>query len=1001
MNDMRKSKSTRQAGYSLVEVLVATAIFTIIFVAALMIYDRSNKVFKESVESSDMQQSTRVAFDQLAADLRMTGFDYDRDGRPFGLLGVELWQPDTDYQLGNVVQPDPPNGHAYVVVASGKSDTSPPTWPDAIGDTVDESSGLQWKNKQVLQYQQPDEQLEYMGATAVTVRGNLDYETDGANDNGREDGGSGGPDLESEYFPVVTTANDEIVTYALKSADSTKNTDEIVFYADTYTPRQVNPADKKAEKEVKITGVDLSNANPPYTLYRYTLNDNGTPDDGTPLADNIRSLNFRYFRDTAGTVEVAANGGAGVYDGANPSETVERQARREIRAIHVNLVGMNPQPDGAYTNPADTVTPHHRTYQLESMIVPRNLGRRGMKELSVDAPGKPVIKVVCMGSCNVAYVTWEPPIKGEVITYNVMYDIDTLGGYELEDVGNTLEAYVGKFLVPNKDFYFKVQAINPNGFATSDNEVVIKNINRTQPAAPTGAIATGGADDGATYPAEANQITVTWPRVNQNQAPLNQLQCSDGSTRTQQTIPGNEQMNYRLYRSTDPNFDPTVVDPDTVVVFNENSTLQPVFSGNDLVFTDKTAANCISYYYRLQAVDGCVADPNYNDPADVDTATSGFYPPVGTAATLFEGRAESSAAPAKVANVSILNDSCAGNSNVNCNVTVAWTKVATDVNAAPIFVNEYRLTIERFDPDPLTGGWKQVSTVTTTDGVTQEELSGLSKLDLYRFSAQALQCTIAGAASDLIYWPCEFTASVDAAPTTTFGGAGTQDAPYVINVPSSLQVTVSGGVASKIEVWSGAGGDPEIQTGSLTTATFGIPDPPDDQPTPIYINTTLEGTVCAKLTVVWVEDEAPPSCPSGVIVANLTGNTITLSLTNTSTIHTLTLQKMRIKWNRNEAANNTTLQSVLVDGTSSTFVSKTLVDPIYDEVWTPPLASTLSPGETSFPIALGFNLPGNQKLAVNPVKQICVRYQSQQGDVSTCGFTIAGNTATPAACTVP
>ncbi|HSN67873.1 MAG TPA: prepilin-type N-terminal cleavage/methylation domain-containing protein, partial [Thermoanaerobaculia bacterium] len=269
MSHTRFHSSTRQRGYSLAEVLVATAIFTIIFIAALLIYDRSNKVFKQSVESSDMQQSTRVAFDQLASDLRMTGFDYDRDGRPFGLLGVEPWQADTDYQIGNVVQPSPPNGHAYVAIASGKSGGSPPSWPEDSGDTVTEASGLKWKEKQILQYQQPDEQLEFMGATAITLRGNLDYESDAASDNGREE------DLESEYFPVVTTANDEIVTYALKSHDDSKNDDEIVFFADTFTPRKVHPAEGEDETEVKIEGVDLSNENPPYTLYRYTLKADG------------------------------------------------------------------------------------------------------------------------------------------------------------------------------------------------------------------------------------------------------------------------------------------------------------------------------------------------------------------------------------------------------------------------------------------------------------------------------------------------------------------------------------------------------------------------------------------------------------------------------------------------------------------------------------------------------------------------------------------------------
>ena len=77
-----KLQLSRQRGMSLAEVLVASAIFTIIILAILMIYDRSNRVFKTSVESAEMQQSTRAGFDRLVSDVRMAGFDADRDGVP-------------------------------------------------------------------------------------------------------------------------------------------------------------------------------------------------------------------------------------------------------------------------------------------------------------------------------------------------------------------------------------------------------------------------------------------------------------------------------------------------------------------------------------------------------------------------------------------------------------------------------------------------------------------------------------------------------------------------------------------------------------------------------------------------------------------------------------------------------------------------------------------------------------------------------------------------------
>jgi type II secretion system protein J len=72
----------RNSGFTLVEILVATAIFAVIMIAALMMYDKNQQVFKQSVEAADMQQNARVAFDKMVADVRMAGFDFNRDGEP-------------------------------------------------------------------------------------------------------------------------------------------------------------------------------------------------------------------------------------------------------------------------------------------------------------------------------------------------------------------------------------------------------------------------------------------------------------------------------------------------------------------------------------------------------------------------------------------------------------------------------------------------------------------------------------------------------------------------------------------------------------------------------------------------------------------------------------------------------------------------------------------------------------------------------------------------------
>lgn len=99
-----KSRRTSEAGFTLSEVLVATAVFILIFTAALLIYDRSNRTFKQSVEAAESQQSTRVAFDKLVSDVRMAGFDYDRDGTP-SMYATEVWRPSTFYNFGDTIVP--------------------------------------------------------------------------------------------------------------------------------------------------------------------------------------------------------------------------------------------------------------------------------------------------------------------------------------------------------------------------------------------------------------------------------------------------------------------------------------------------------------------------------------------------------------------------------------------------------------------------------------------------------------------------------------------------------------------------------------------------------------------------------------------------------------------------------------------------------------------------------------------------------------------------------
>src|SRR5947207_13699520 len=145
-----KTFSPRQDGFTLAEVLVATAIFTIMIIAGLLIYDRSNRVFKSNVEAADLQQSSRVAFDKLVSDVRIAGFDFDRDGFPNGTL-ASVWTPNFAYQVGNLIQPASADGFTYICTRSGYSGPSAPTW--ATGTVTEQNvqggqQAAQWLRKE-------------------------------------------------------------------------------------------------------------------------------------------------------------------------------------------------------------------------------------------------------------------------------------------------------------------------------------------------------------------------------------------------------------------------------------------------------------------------------------------------------------------------------------------------------------------------------------------------------------------------------------------------------------------------------------------------------------------------------------------------------------------------------------------------------------------------------------------------------------------------------------
>lgn len=1009
-----------QRGYSLAEVMVAMAVFTAIVLAALMIYDRSNRVFNQGVQASDMQQSTRVAFDKVVSDVRLAGFDYDRDGIPFGAM-APAWTPSTGYVAGNLVQPNPPNGYVYQCANGGQSNTSPPSWPTSKTCTTFSDGTVTWACKDQVQYQQPDEQFEYAGESAITLRANFDYETATGPcvtsgtpipcENGREKA------LESAQFPLVTTNNSEIVTYALvsNSNNSNANKDSVVFYADTDSPRDVNPSTKKKEAKVTITGVDLTNNYPPYTLYRYTLDSTGAP-VGTPIADNIRSMTFSYFTDNAGTVALATPlpYGNGQYDGAAPDTQInERDARASIKSVRINLVGMNPSPDGAYTD-ADAAASHYRKYQLASLVVPRNIGKHGMKEFSTTVPGTPTIKTVCTAGCNAVYVTWEAAITGgDVDSYNILYDVGNCGGnvsYAIaEDAGTNLAGYATK-VTPGQQYRFAVQAINKYGAATSSNCIAATVLNTTQPGDPTALDASGSAT--GVYPIVAGGVHLYWPPVTLNNTSNATMDCSDGTTKAEPNVSPGESVRYRIWRNKNQSF--TVPDPNdsstwtsgTKLVLSETSATQPAPSGTNLTWTDVTLpmGSCIDYFYRIQAVayPCCNAD-SLNKSGNKTMAASQVFPTSGNAV---KGRTETTATPDLPTGVGISNLSCSG---AVCDVKVTWNKVVADTTGAFMFIDSYIATLYQQD---VLGNWTVVDTNTTFNGSSSTTFNNLNTTNIYKVTVKAKDC-VTGGESLPAFWPCNWNGgTITVGAPVSYGGSGSSGNPWVIQYPSNILVQTTSPI-QKVDfaVFNGPTqiGTTQTINGPASSFNFSVPQTPDGITCKVHITmTALAPSTCVINQDYWVVDQAAPGCAlkdvntDPTVMSWTSGNNyVDVILKNNSTDQ-LTPLKAYVKWdnsNQGPAKFSSGISSIKFDnsgtateGMTATCASANVVADV----------SAASPGkinasQTNYVLRVTFAVQSGKSLSGNPISSVCIQYRTPFGDVKTCSVAPnAGNCAIPA-----
>jgi prepilin-type N-terminal cleavage/methylation domain-containing protein len=413
----------------------------------------------------------------------------------------------------------------------------------------------------------PDEQLEAAYATAITVRADFDADDPIEFDLPEQTlAGTGAA------FAAVSTGNDEIVSYVLAKPDG-NSTDTLAFGADVgATVRDASIED------VTVGNVDLTQSDPPYTLYQVVLENDPSGCCGTsfarriPIVDNVRSLRFRYF-DRSGT-ELAAPGG---------EETPEAiAARASIRRVGVEIEALTRDADPHWVDADDSnpATRKFRKFELEGEVTPPNLGRGAIRDLQADLvpPSPPNSPWLYPGHCGGLFINWQPnPAQDDVAYYRLAYGVDSGAMDGLRSA--LLPGLFVDGLGDDTAYYVSLQAIDASGNVSIPGPLELVTTSNTN--TPLGVLALnsiGGTE----------QIDLDWSETAENTASTS----GDPASPEIRDLAG-----YRIYRSKSSGFTPS--GSNRIADENDVADLPAP------VFTDLEASRCTPQYYRVTAVDEC------------------------------------------------------------------------------------------------------------------------------------------------------------------------------------------------------------------------------------------------------------------------------------------------------------------------------------------------------------------------------------------------------------
>ena len=678
----------RTAGYTLIEMLLASAIFAIVAAVVFIFYSAAQKSYKAGGNFTDQQQATRVAFDRMVSDLRLAGYNSNPDG-------------------------------------------------DAS---------------------RVDEQVEGAWDTAVTVRADYDFEDPAA---------SVTPEaaLPGTVYNVVSTGNDEVVTYVLAKPGPV-GPDTLTIRLDTDRPRT------RAIKTVTIPNVAVVQNDPPYTLYRVTLADvsgsyPSSPQASSafvfePVADNIRSMRFQYWPDSGAQLgpDTPANSADDIGGGDGTSVT-----RSRVRRITVNLVGMTPDEDLDYTDASDaSATTHYRKLDLQSDVNAENLGRSGVKDIDITPPPNPLNVSVVPGHCGGMLVKWDTPTaESGVTSYTVKYFPNGAPSsfstsavtYPHNEYG--VVDFDGHGFIPGlsmgTNYCFQVQARdlvgNQSGWSPSSSPPCAVVSNTTPPAQPLGFTATG---DGTNASLDS-QVVLNWQQVKTNNGTV----TGDPDLMSSNTIL-RDGKGYKLYRDITAGFTPN----DATNKIADSSTLGTGATS----YTDTQTANCQTYYYKLAMTDTC--------------DTPGSYASIS-------GQAVTNVPPSRPLALTALRP-------IATIVNLAWTPVTTKTDGTPTYINMYRIyrAVQLAGTDPASigsGAWTLVGTTTTptwTNILAALDLALLSPGYSFYYTVTAADlCGNESAKADGAEVGCQFTGTVMPSPSDGSSGAGMVNIGLTVSGPDT------------------------------------------------------------------------------------------------------------------------------------------------------------------------------------------------------------------------